>query len=251
MTAMVDFKMPETYRNNKGQTRRVRDMVDHVARQTGQTTGELMEDVMRLWAIDLTRETYPKRRAQGVKNVTADALKLFAPIEQFDNPALRRRFNRGGDFDITESSLLFRPRLKSDAIAGEVSAARNHRGRVPGRWSSDRVRKVVRQRELNRFIRGQKRRIGRLKAGWAAVAAKFGVKLPGWVSQHGASESGYTDALNRQTLDGYLEAESRVPYASDRLGGRFMDFLLSKRVTDLQQGTYAKRWQKKMERMTA
>jgi hypothetical protein len=71
------------------------------------------------------------------------------------------------------------------------------------------------------------------------------------VAVHGQSESGYTDTLNPKTLDGELTAENRVPYASQKLGGSFMDFLLSKRMRDLQQGTYAKRWQKKMEKMQA
>jgi hypothetical protein len=45
-----------------------------------------------------------------------------------------------------------------------------------------------------------------------------------------------------------LIAENNVPYAQSKLGQSWVDFLASKRITDLTSGHYRMRWEKKMKR---
>jgi len=239
MSAIGKFILPQS---------QVKMLFTRIAFQTGQSTVELLNDVMKLWAKDLIKQTYPKSSVQGRKRVDKDIHKLFASIGDFDNENITKSFKKGGDFDIESKGgmLLFRPAMREAEIVSSHEAARNRRGLVKNQHS----RTVVRRADLNRVIRKSKAHVGRLKAGWSAAAHHYGIKLPSWVAKNATFESGFVDTLKPNTLAGSLIAENRVPYADSKLGQSFMDFLLRKRVRDLTHGTYAKRWQKQMEKAT-
>ncbi len=244
------FSLSEHYRSGQtGQQRKIKEMMQHVARETGQTTIQLFNDIMRLWANDLSRSSVPKTLSQGKKSIILDALKLFTPIEKFDDPRIRRRFNRGGDFSLPGTDLHFKPRVKADDIRSAVRSVhkRQRRGMVA---YGPKERIVVRQRELRRYIRQAALSLGRLRAGWSAGVYHYGGSPPSWIARHGQKESAFRDEMNRETLDGALIIENLVPWAEERLGGE-MTAALGKRASDLQNGYYVKRWQKQMEKMKA
>jgi hypothetical protein len=122
---------------------------------------------------------------------------------------------------------------------------RNKRGRVTKR-PGVKV-KAVKLSVLTRHVHAQKAHIGRLKEGWSKAAEWANVSMPSWVPTE--TERGlFKDDIKTHTLRGALTAENSVPYAIDRLKGKFMDWLLRKRVRDLTNGKYAMRWEKKMIR---
>ncbi len=244
------FTLSEHYRSGQtGQQRKIKDMMDHVARETGQTTVELFNDIMRLWAADLSRSSVPKTMAQGKKSIALDALKLFTPIEKFDDPKIRKRFNRGKDFELQGTDLRFRPRTTADEIKTAVRSVhkRARRGMV---GKGLRQRLIVRQREIRKYVRQAALSIGRLRAGWSAGMYHYGMTPPAWIARHGQKESVFRDEMNRETLDGALIIENLVPWAEERLGGE-MTAALGKRASDLQNGYYVQRWKRKMEKMKA
>ena len=239
MSAAGTFNLPQI---------QVKKLFTQIAFQTGQSTVALLNDVMKLWAKDLIKNTYPKSSVQGRKRVDADIHKLFSSIKDFDNENITRSFKSGNEWDLESKAgtLLFRPAMREAEILHAHQSARDSRGRVKRQHS----RTIVRRADLNRVIRKAKAKVGRLKAGWSAAALRYGIKLPGWVAKNVSFESGFTDTLKPSTLSGHLIAENRVPYAARKLSQGFMDMLLRKRVRDLTQGTYAKRWQKRMEKAT-
>lgn len=42
---------------------------------------------------------------------------------------------------------------------------------------------------LNEYLRAQKKKVGRLAAGWSSAAREFGISLPSWISQHSTPSS--------------------------------------------------------------
>lgn len=222
--------------------RQVKRLFENVAASTGQSTVQLLNHVMELWAKDLIRQTYPVKRAQGMKAVAADVYKIFSDVDSLNSEPLKAQFRKRRDFDLPSGVLHFRPRMKIEDVREIHEGHRNRRGRVPRRVHS---KTIVGKRILNRYIRERQKGIGKLKAGWSAVAERYSLRLPAWVARHGRSQSAFYDDLNRQTLGGSLTAENRVDYA-DILSGQFMDWILNKRVRDLTSGTYAKRWEKQM-----
>jgi hypothetical protein len=224
--------------------KQMKQMLDGIARQTGQTTVELLNDVMGLWGRDLMRETYPKSAKQGQDRVQKDIMRVFDTTANLRGEKLKDRVDMDeAEFDIGVMKL--RPRWNAANIKPIHAESRDSRGRV----RKQSVRYYVREPELTAYIKQQKTRVGRLKAGWIAVAQRYGLPIPAWVARHGGGESGFLDTLNPSTLQGHLTAINNVPYAADKLGGGWLDFLLRKRVADLERGFYAKRWQKKMESM--
>jgi hypothetical protein len=227
----------------------VRQLFKNVAAATGQPTRDLMHDVMGLWAKSLVRETYPKKPSQGKKAVATDALKLFSTIERMESEGLKERFKKNQPWDIPTSQLFFRPHMKDGEIKSIIRGKRNRSGRVPGRSGQGRDKIIVRQAQMNKYIRDAQKRVGRLKAGWLAVLREHSFTVPAWVRNHGSSESEYVGkrGVDPVSLRGEMVITNKVPYADSKLGGQFMAHLVRLRVRDLEKGFYAKRWQKKTE----
>jgi hypothetical protein len=108
--------------------------------------------------------------------------------------------------------------------------------------------KAVKQGVIKRHVRAVQSHIGRLKAGWSKAAAWAKTAMPAWAASAAKEGGEFRDEINVNDLSGGLVAENSVPYADDRLKGQFMDFILSKRITDLTSGHYRMRWEKRMKR---
>ena len=224
----------------------VRVLFEKVAAVTKQSTPELIRDVMRLWCQDLIRETHPKRRTQMTRRIGEETGRLFAPIEDFKSASLQAAFARGADFDIRGGTLQMRPKMQVAEMAEIRQRKRtNKRGRVPMNAGP---RAIVAGKVLRQHVAKVKRRIGRLKAGWRISADWARVTVPAWVAYHGSAEGSFKDGLRVEDLSGNLVATNAVPYAGQAMGADWMDLLARKRASDLANGFYAKRWQKKMER---
>lgn len=215
-----------------------------VAAATRQSTPELMQDVMRLWVNDLARQTYPKTKSQMAKRIANETQNLFVAGEQLESESLRAAFKRGAEFKT--GKLEIAPNESESAMLSVRNRVRNRMGRVTQRPGV--IVKAVKQTVLKRHIRAVQSHIGRLKGGWTSAAIWAKTSISAWVVSGTRERGMFRDELNVNDLSGGLVAENNVPYASDRLKGQFMDFILSKRVTDLTSGHYAQRWAKKMKR---
>jgi hypothetical protein len=216
-----------------------------VAKTTSQTVPELLRDVMRLWAADLMRQTYPKTRKQLATRIKAEVSAQFAPITNFRRPEFQERFKKRETFHTEDWRLYFDPFKTAEQAEAMHQKSRNKRtGRAPTKSA---VTWVVRSSVYRRLLRARQKNIGKLKLGWAPVADAFHVKTPDWLPKGQAAQGYYRDDINAETLDGHLEAGNAVEYADRKLRGQFMDWILSKRANDLTSGKYAMRWKRKME----
>jgi hypothetical protein len=247
--------------------RQMRMLVETVARQTRQSTVELMNDVMRLWSIDLMRETWPKSASVGKKAVLEQISAIFTPYDKETESSWiatdKGGANIGMAFKTKTGAVYSVPHLLVDTSSSQSKVADYHQSQRDKR--SGRVRRSVGKRNwkvgnwefvdkfhatqasIQTLIKEKQAHVGRLAAGWVAAASHYGVTIPGWISRHGGSEGSFKDALDTTNLKGTLEASNNVPYAGRKLGQEWLDFLLRKRVSDLTNGYYVKRWQKKME----
>lgn len=234
-------------------TQKWRAAVASVARQTGQTTNQLLRDIMRLWSEDLVRVTPPTGARQGKDRVRKDIFRLLSPHDDFDSESVRVTFRKrtGADFELGDTGLTVAPGANAGRLRELHEANRDKRGHVFRRVAR---RYIVRGATLRKYVRDRQEKVGRLKAGWAAAVAATGGKLRGFVAAYvgrfGGGEGGYSDGLNDQTLaDGTLEASNAVPYAGRLDNPNWWNLTMRKRLSDLTNGHYAKRWQKRMEAM--
>jgi hypothetical protein len=235
MSRLAEFFLP---------TAQVEKVFRDVASATKQSTPELMHDVMRLWVVDLVRQTYPKTRQQLTRRIENETQSLFVAGEQLESKPLREAFKRGATFDA--GALQIMPGETAENMLAVRNSVRNRKGRVTKRPGV--LVRAVKQTVLKRHVRAVQSHVGRLKGGWSKAAAWAKTALPSWVPSAVRESGAFRDELSVQTLQGGLEAENDVPYASEKLRGQFMDFILSKRITDLTSGKYAMRWAKKMKR---
>lgn len=93
-----------------------------------------------------------------------------------------------GDADYLEAFLgILHITIPAQAIIqqpteGQQNEMRDHRGRIPRGTEAEWY--VVRNSKLKSFMRKKHNLVGKLKGGWAAAAAKFGVSLPKWITRH-------------------------------------------------------------------
>lgn len=242
----------------------VKNLFDGIARNTRQSTPDLLESVAGLWATDLVRQTWPKKLSDGTKRVAKDIGRVVmekdadvlaeweAVAGGVTFPARVFRRKDGTVYAVENSLIMFdgsklgqhHESLRSQTT-GRVTRAGDY-DRSIGRWKFVN-RAVVPGGVKRKFIRDKQKSVGRLKAGWSAGVERFKGKAPSWVTRHGRSESAVIDTLDRLTLRGEIGIENRVPYAERKIRG-IVELTLRKRVKDLTGGFYAKRWQKQMQR---
>ena len=223
-------------------------LFNSVAAVTSQTVPELLRDVMKLWVKDLVRQTYPKSKRQMSKRIQSETSALFLPNTELESDSLRLAFKKGQKF-VVGGKMRLAPNMGGDEMLQTRNRLRNAKGRVPRRPGV--VPAVVRSGTLKRHIRAVASRIGRLKGGWANAAKWAGVAVPSWAPRGMDGGGTFSDDIKTKGLEGHLEAGNTVPYASTKLNGQFMDYIMRKRFRDLSSGKYAKRWKKKMEARTA
>jgi hypothetical protein len=255
MSAIATFTLPDA---------QVVRLFHNVAEATRQSTPELLRDVMKLYVADLTRQTYPKTKAEGANRVAKDIDKIVQSTDvdtiasweavsggqTFPGRIFKRR--GGAVYGVDDNELDFtgqkipehhaKYRLKN----GRVSSAGSFTKDI-GRWKFMRMLHTT-DAIKKKYVRSKQAHVGTLKAGWNAAAILFKVKIVDWVAKHGYGQGTAREEIDWNTLQGSLIAENNVPYAQSKLGQSWVDFLASKRITDLTSGHYRMRWEKRMKR---
>lgn len=180
-----------------------------LARETGKDTDTLVIEQSRLFAEQMVKRTPPKSLQQGRAAVRSDLHKIFSVA----NPLTIQRAIEwsGGSGDNIKTYLTSKrtglPFLiewnKARANPSEFemeahhSAHRTANGRVSTAGDNDRVigrwvardTMVVPKKAFKDYSTEVQGHVGRLKAGWSAMAAKYGARMPGWVKKHGTKKS--------------------------------------------------------------
>ena len=256
---IAEFELPD---------KQVVKLFQNVAAATRQSTPELLRDVMKLFVADLQRETYPKTRAQGAERVSKDIMKIVHVPDEVENldtltsweavvggvtyPARIFKRRDGTVFGVDDNMIDFTGQRIPEYHAkyrmknGRVSNAGTYTKDI-GRWKF--VRRIITTKDIRaKYIKKMQADVGKLKAGWSAACIMFKCKIPDWVAKHGYGMGAARDTMNWTTLEGSLIAENKVPYAEAKLGQSWVDYLASKRITDLTSGHYRMRWEKRMKR---
>jgi len=222
----------------------------------------VMRDQMRLWLVDLIKQTPPKNRGQGVRAIERDLGKLFVPLKIGD--ALKFFASEFGQ----ESSSGGIPRKQVKATAakrfpdvifnwdgnqarmdGYRNRFRNKRGGISKRsrniyqvkdWTFEN-KMYVPASAFNKLKRKLSARVGTLKAGWLPGAIQFGAKSPAFVNKV-SRKSGFAIDAMKSDGSGFLSVSNQVPW-NTRLGKivvitgrtreRDIKFQLEKRIDKL------------------
>lgn len=191
----------------------IQDRAVKFAAITGKSIRDVMTQQARLFVKDVVkltppfrswsvRESFGEQRRMGELAVSRDIQRVFVPLENLksynaDSPfggaftravdnrdaallslVMRNAYEDGG---VTSKDLVdsaddaFRP-----IEASRHRAERNKRGKVKRRPRLY----LAMESEIKRYIRETLKKVGMLKGGWCAAAAKYGVTLPNWIRRH-------------------------------------------------------------------
>lgn len=92
------------------------------------------------------------------------------------------------------------------------------RSQRTGRVNPGRLKEPYRVKygEYAALAKKLKTRVGLLAAGWAAPASKLGLRLPGWITRHGAGRSAVTITLASGGIT--IDMANKVPFAGNVRG---------------------------------
>ena len=104
------------------------------------------------------------------------------------------------------------PVKQADATSIDEIKTEHRNARKGGQINQEKSRKLrVPKTMLNEYIRKQQKKAGRLAAGWAAAAQRFGVPLPAWIASH-TTPSGVKVIASSSKFG--MRASNRSPYAT-------------------------------------
>lgn len=139
----------------------------------------------------------PKTQAQGRKAVKRDIGRVVKGTDKGLLKAVEDRYGSQNVSGYITTKKGQSVRLEWDEITRDErriakvhQSSRNRRGRVRAQkkgWSRDHWRAPVMAPKpvKNRYVKKVQKRVGRLKGGYNAAAAKLGVKTPNWIAKHG------------------------------------------------------------------
>lgn len=189
--------------------------IGEIVRVTGKEAGEVVREEAGLFTKDVVKftppfgsapstESFGAQRKVGEAAVERDIKRVFTwlDLSKINSEGVRKRLEelaRAGDVDGIKD-VLKGCRIPVNTVLLEVNErvhdfARGSRGRVQ-KWK--RIW-VVRSRGIAAYIRKKKADVGKSKAGWVAAAQKFGVKLPSWITRHGAGGGSVRDESKHAT----------------------------------------------------
>lgn len=192
-----------------------RKAMDEFAKGTGLNTRDVLRDEMRLFTKAVIKMTPPDTASIGKKNIDISLGNIFGMIDdpgtldaldtEFGSRLWPLRFDmHPAEIPVHHEKFRSRKTGKTPRLRGRSQALGGAFGKKP----------YVLSRDLNRYARIRKQKIGRLKGGWNRAAQVFKFKPGQWISKHGMVEGSAVDAFNPDTLAGYLEASNTVPYST-------------------------------------
>lgn len=108
-------------------------------------------------------------------------------------------------------TILRRSGFRNAQVFSEATLARHNSMRTRyGVIRSHRQNFVMNGRSIKTVERTKLKGVGKAKAGWKPAAARFGPKIPAWISRHGG-EGSYTDR-SLDNLRPYIEVVNSVPH---------------------------------------
>lgn len=189
--------------------------IGEIVKVTGKEAAVVIREEGRLLVKDVAKmtppfgkapstESFASQRKLGEAAVEKDVRRVFHVIDlsKIRNASLREALERlvkKKDLAGVEA-LLKRMKIPArmvirEADAGLHEAWRDRRGRV----QRDKWIWVLSGASVNRYVRAMKGHVGRAKAGWSAAAAALGVKLPAWITRHGAGHGSFRDETKHPT----------------------------------------------------
>jgi hypothetical protein len=196
---------------------RIQDLTSKIpkfAALMGRAVPDVMKQMVRLCVQDLVKLTPPFRtwgakeswgeqKKTGELAVSGDIQRVFKPLETLRTYESDTRFGKNFTRAVKESRgdvldiMLQRSLARGGVSADLAETARNSvRQLDPAAHQSQRNRRgrvrrnprvyLVKDRDLKKYIKDVWKRVGRMKGGWAAAAAKYGVSLPGWIRRQGS-----------------------------------------------------------------
>lgn len=183
---------------------------------------------------DADRVTMENKVERDIRKVYADGGNVFASIratsKSADNRGLADAFyyfyqtgqikGRRGAQSLLEASSSVMAGLKISKLDPEIHRGqRNSKGRVPGQRSIGRFRQIVKNSdEIKKYVARRIKKVGFVKAGWAAAARALGGTrgIPKWVIRHRGAPGIGQDNTNRETSP-HVVIQNLVAYASEVL----------------------------------
>lgn len=183
-----------------------------------------------------------KAKKQGESAVARDIYRVYATINQaYDAIAATDRAAASAFwFLIKEGNLqdageIMRNYSANTGLAGTRSFAEfdggmlHHRFRGGrGKVNRNRVTLIVTNaRELQSYVKKMQGRVGLLASGWVTAAARLGVRLPNWISRHGAGSGAIGVEFGPDRL--LLVISNKVKYGAMNDLQRRADYIASYR----------------------
>lgn len=233
---------------------RLTERIPKFAALMGKTVAEVMKQQVRLFVKDVVkltppfrswsvRESWSEQRKAGELAVSNDIQRVFKPLEDLRTYDSSTRFgqaytqavneSRSDTLDVLLQRSLARGGVSKDLADSARSSVqplnplhhtqqRNKRGRVR---RNPRVY-LVKKREILKYIKEVWKQVGRLKGGWGAAAAKYGVSLPGWITRHASGS--VLEKLTTQNPS--IMVRNDVPYiAEQNKGDRLVNEAIKRR----------------------
>lgn len=232
------------------------------AEAMGVTLRDLMYDQGRLLAQDATTKVKPgdpsagpaAQKKAGQEATTGDINKMFFGAD--NKAALSHWFDRlqTEGREIMTTTVRGKVKLASAKLIQSASMSemgrlhrqhRDKRGRVRFAGRPEEVaggKYVVPAAALKKYIASEVKKVGQLKAGFVPAADYFAGLvnttsrgIPAWVRKQAARMGSKTNAVNRKTGVGYLEAINDVPYVDIAIPRATRSSLESTRQKDIER----------------
>lgn len=218
------------------------DRIEKFAMRAKVSFRMVLVDQMALWAADLLKMSWPRKKKDGVAAIKSDLNDLFDYVDPADQitPAWTEPSTSLITRNATGSTYAARSdRIKYTASIADVRAIHASRRSKLGRVYPERMgafgsipksnRWQVSRRVGKQLFRELSYHVGRLKSGWLRVAEYFGsqarrsYKAPDWVRRAYRGESSTSsDTLTGriyERFEGVLRGSNKVPYAGLKLQG--------------------------------
>ena len=168
--------------------------INAMAKEWGIGAADLMRYNFGLWAQDLVKKTWPKRKdlARAISNDIQRA------------------------FTVVEVTKVKGQMSESEALSHHEQSRNPRNGRVDRAYgkSGGMFRPVIGQSLFKRIVKKKQLGMGQVHAGWLSMLYKFGGKKPAkWIDRHSSTKGGMAADHMKKDGNGYLVAENRVKYA--------------------------------------
>ena len=190
-----------------------------LVKELGLSTFDIFKDQMRLLIEKLYQFTPPATKSAGSKLVSSQLGHMFYGVDDEDTLlTIHAIASSKGDFKGSPPH-----RILVGADVNELSQIHTSHRDSRGRVYKSVTPYWVSMQTLNKLRTQVKKRVGRLKFGWASALQAFGsTKLQGWVRRAGGhsgvfglSSGGHKITMNKSLTKGSMSGWNDTPYIRD------------------------------------